>query len=234
MRRGLFLPIGLALSFMLAFEAHAASINVNGVRINRKCRTLKEVREAHVVHQSLDYSCGPAGLATILNYYLGDPISETEIIKGLMRTCDIRKVQARHGFSLLDLKKFAQAMGYNATGYEMDIEFLKELKKPVLVPIQFKNFRHFVVIRGIVGNRVFFADPAIGNMSMKVYKFRSIWQGGIGLVIEEGDKRVNPFFCPINYPLSLENKDLMFADNRTVMREVEKGAIRTSIFPSEF
>jgi len=220
---------------LFVFDVVAASINIGGIRVNKKCKSLREVRDDHVIRQSLDFSCGPAGLATILNYYLDDPTSEKEIIRELMKTCDLAKVQQRRGFSLLDLKEYAQSKGYNVVGYQMDLQFLKDLDRPVLVPIQFKNFRHFVVVRAVVGDRVFFADPAIGNMSMKAYKFNSIWQGGIGLVIESGEKMFrDPFQGPMDYPLRLSEKDIRVADTGRVIRNAQESVIRTAIFPSEF
>ena len=119
-----------------------------------------------------------------MHYYLSDPVSEKEIINTLLKTVNLEKVKQRKGFSLLDLKRFAEFKGYKAAGYKMDMEYLKGLGKPVLVPIKFKNYRHFVIVKAVVGDRVFLSDPAIGNMTMKIGRFQSIWTEGIGLLVE--------------------------------------------------
>ena len=54
------------------------------------------------------------------------------MLEKLLTTCDIEKVKAKKGFSLLDLKRFAQARGYEVVGYKMDLEFLVELVVKVL------------------------------------------------------------------------------------------------------
>ncbi|MBZ0166558.1 MAG: peptidase C39, partial [Candidatus Omnitrophica bacterium] len=113
----------------------------------KKVKPLREIKQENIVHQSLDYTCGPAGLSTLLNYYLDDPISEKEIIEALHKHVPREKAIERGGFTLLDLKNFAQAKGYDVTGYRMDVEFLRNVKQPVLVRINFKNYSHFVIVK---------------------------------------------------------------------------------------
>ena len=82
----------------------------------RPVTSLLEMRQDRVVVQEWDISCGAAALATILNYQHGDPISEREIARGLIAReeylADPDLVRARHGFSLLDLKRFVDRRGY--------------------------------------------------------------------------------------------------------------------------
>jgi predicted double-glycine peptidase len=146
-----------------------------------------------VINQSLDYSCGPASLATLLTYYFGDKITEDQIIKSLLMTTDLQKVKAKKGFSLLDLKNFAQLKGYEVVGYKMDLEYLVNLDQPVLIPMKIKDYSHFVIFRGQKGDRVFLADPALGNLTMRVERFLNLWRDGIGLVLSKANtKGVNP------------------------------------------
>ena len=94
-------------------------------------------------------------------------------------------MQARKGFSLLDLKHFVQARGYRAQGFsEMSLEELADLKIPALVPIRSKGVDHFVVVRGVFGDRVVLADPAFGNMTIKARKFQEIWKQGIAFIVQ--------------------------------------------------
>ncbi|HRZ40589.1 MAG TPA: cysteine peptidase family C39 domain-containing protein, partial [Candidatus Omnitrophota bacterium] len=122
--------------------ASAATFNVAGVRLTKDVKPLREIKRSNVISQSLDFSCGAAGLSTLLNFYLNDEVSEQEIIETLLTVVPIEKVRQRKGFSLFDLKTFAENRGYKVTGYQMDFEFLKNLDAPVLVPIHFRNYSH--------------------------------------------------------------------------------------------
>src|ERR1700733_11546386 len=71
-------------------------------------RSLLEARQARVVIQHWDMSCGAAALATILNYQYNEPITEREIAIEIMRRKEYLAnpmlVRARQGYSLLDLQ----------------------------------------------------------------------------------------------------------------------------------
>ena len=221
--------ITVCLLCALALPANAASFSVGGMGFNKKVRSLKEIRQENVVTQGWDYSCGAAGLATLFNYYLNDPIPEIEIINSLLNTIPLEKVMARQGFSLFDLKKFAQSRGYKVTGYRMDFEYLKSIGKPVLVPIKFKNYRHFVVVKGVFGDRVFIADPAVGNMTIKDEKFISMWTNGISFVVEHPDHEIKN-----DYALQIEHEDIRMADYRSLKRFVNPLQLRTTVFTNEW
>jgi uncharacterized protein len=195
-------------STILWFPSQAFSIQIPiGPGINKPVQNLKTIKRRNVVSQTLDYSCGPASLATLLSYYFQDKVTEKQIIKYLLLTSNLEKIKERKGFSLLDLKNFAKARGYKVTGFKMDLEYLVNLNKPVLIPMKIKDYSHFVVFRGMKGDRVFLADPALGNMTMKVDKFMSLWKDGIGLVVSKKDKRL------YNPPLLLtKEEEAVFAD----------------------
>jgi predicted double-glycine peptidase len=212
-----------------AGSGYAANFNVNGILLKKDVKPMREIKRSNLVTQSLDFSCGAAGLSTLLNFYLGENVSEQEIIERLLNTVPLEKVKARRGFSLYDLKTFAEERGYKVTGYQMDFEFLRALKTPVLVPIQFRKYSHFVIVRGVVGDRVFIADPAAGNMSMKIDKFKRMWGNGIGLVVESLHQDENA-----QYALKIKEDDLLITDYKYLTRLIDQGMIRTSVFPSEF
>ena len=77
-----------------------------GLRLNKKVKPMNVLKRRNVFTQSLDFSCGAAGLSTLLNFYLNDPVSEKEIIDALLKIVPLQKVKARKGFSLFDLKKY--------------------------------------------------------------------------------------------------------------------------------
>ena len=164
-------------------------------------RSLLEMRRNNVVIQEWDLSCGAAALATILNYQHGDPVSEREVAAGLIRReeylADPALVKFRQGFSLLDLKHYVDQRGYSGIGYgELTIEDLIE-RAPVMVPVNFNDYNHFVIFRGIWGNRALLADPAFGNRTMLVDKFKDGWLeypnfGRVGFVVARHDEVAPP------------------------------------------
>jgi len=147
-------------------------------------RSLKEIREEGVVRQKWDMSCGAAALSTLLTYEFKDTTPETAIVVWILHRVDPVRVRSRGGFSLLDLKRFAQARGYHAEGYAgMSIQELVAQKTAVIVPIRLKGFDHFIVVRQITEGRVIIADPGFGNLTMRVDRFQSLWKEGIVFVV---------------------------------------------------
>jgi len=159
------------------------------------------MRRENVVIQKFDLSCGAAALATMLTFQHGDPVTEKEVADQLIRNPEYIAnplvVRERQGFSLLDLKRYVERRGYEGIGYgRFDIENLVELA-PILVPIRTKGYNHFVVFRGIIGNRVALADPAFGNRSMPIEAFKAVWLdspefGKVGFVVKRRDEARPP------------------------------------------
>ncbi len=167
----------------------------------RPVRSLLEMRHDRVVIQQWDLSCGAAALGTLLNYQYGDKVSEKEIARGLMQRDIYVKnplvVNLRQGFSLLDLKRYVERRGYRGVGYgKLDLEELIK-RAPVMVPIRIYGYNHFVVFRGVRGNRVLLADPAWGNRTMTVDRFLDVWidypqLGHVGFVVLPQDEEAPP------------------------------------------
>jgi predicted double-glycine peptidase len=71
-------------------------------------------------------------------------------------------------------------------------------RAPLLVPIDALGYNHFVVFRGVMGNRVLVADPAWGNRTMTIDKFQRMWldygepMGHVGFAVERADGRKIP------------------------------------------
>jgi hypothetical protein len=186
------LVIGLASP--LLFPAPALAQNTGeaaGVQGSKNIRSLKEIRGEGVTRQKWDMSCGAAALSTVLTYDFKDPTPETAIVVWILHRVDPVRVRARGGFSLLDLKHFAEARGYHAEGFSgMTMEDLVMEKTSVITPIHTKGVDHFVVVKSIVGGHVFLADPAFGNMTMRVDQFQSLWTSGIVFVVHPPDERM--------------------------------------------
>ncbi len=147
-------------------------------------RSLLEMRQDGVVVQKWDISCGAAALATVLTYGLQDPVSERAVAQGMLQKTDPLRVKVRGGFSLLDMKRYAESRGYQATGYrQLSFEDLVDMPSPI-VPIDVHGYPHFVVVRGLHdAEHVHLADPSFGNRRMRIERFKSAWQDGIGIVV---------------------------------------------------
>src|SRR5258706_4158599 len=84
-------------------------------------------------------------------------------------------VKVRRGFSLLDLKRYAEARGFQADGYAgLSLADLEELG-PAIVAVNLDGYPHFVVFRARSADRVLIADPAFGNRSVEVEGFEKAW-----------------------------------------------------------
>ena len=104
-------------------------------------------------------------------------MTEREVAAGMLHFTTVNRVRAQLGFSLLDLKRFAESRGFTADGYgNMTLRDLVETG-PAIVPGP-ARFNHFVVFRGIQGDRVLLADPAWGNRTMQIPYFMNIWSCG--------------------------------------------------------
>ena len=176
--------------FLAVAAAGAASADTR-----RPVRSLLEIRQENVIVQQWDVSCGAAALATLLAYHHGERVTEKAVAQAMLGKTDPLRVKVRGGFSLLDLKRYASARGFQADGYsDMTLADLEKLG-PAIVPVVLDRYPHFVVFRARSGDRVLIADPAYGNRSVEVDVFEKAWQK-IAFVVErrDGDQpsRVGP------------------------------------------
>lgn len=161
----------------------AVSATAPYVRAEPPVVSLLETRQAGVVMQQWDTSCGAAALATVLTFGHKDPVTERAAAQGMLRRTDPLRVRVRGGFSLLDMKRYAESRGYRAEGFRnLTVEHLLSMPASI-VPIDEYGNPHFVVVRGKQGNDLDIADPAFGNRRMSVERFREVWRDGIGFVI---------------------------------------------------
>ncbi len=164
-------------------------------------RSLAEMRHQNVVLQQWELSCAAAALATILRYQYGVPVTERSVALGLIDRDEYIKnpdlVRFRQGFSLLDLKRFVDALGYEGVGLgQLDFSDLLA-RAPIIVPVNLQGFPHFVVFRGATSNKVLLADPAFGNVTMSIEKFTNGWIkyrgiGQVGFMVTKSGKPAPP------------------------------------------
>ena len=177
-------------------------------------KPFSEFDAAHIVRQEYDYSCGSAALATILNFYLGENLTENQVIQGLLAYGDKTQIKRRRAFSLLDMKRFVTALNYNVAGYTADIDDLRSLGMPCIVPISIYGYKHFVVFRGIYKEHVFCADPFMGNISFSEDKFREIWYKNVIFLVTNSGNEIDALF--------LRDEDLRIVDFDMTRRAIEE------------
>lgn len=172
-------------------------------------KPVAETQFRGIVHQAFDYSCGSAALTTVLDGYLGRDFEERQVMEGLLRFGESDKIVARRGFSLLDMKRLATALGYKSGGYKGTLDDLKALEHPAIVPIHYSGFKHFVVVKKYLEGRLFIADPALGNISFPVERFKDVWDGNVMfLIFPNGKVQENK--------LELAEQDMRYVDDETV------------------
>ncbi|MCL5063006.1 MAG: C39 family peptidase [Nitrospiraceae bacterium] len=219
--------ISLLILFGYAHNSVAGSLEVRigNMAFSKKVKTLKDMRFKNIVTQTKDYSCGAASLATILTYYFGRETSEEEVIASILRNEDsgmVEKVKEK-GLSLLDLKNYGESLGYKGGGYRVPAHQMKTLDRPAIALIKYKGYAHFIVIKGVMDDQVFLADPARGNMVMSLEEFMEIWNG-ILLVFKNPDgERIQ------SHALNVKPNGLR--KDKIMSRQFDLGFVRG---PSEF
>lgn len=140
-------------------------------------------RFRNVVRQAYDYSCGSAALTTLLDFYLGRNFQERQVMEGLLRFGETERIIQRRGFSLLDMKRLVTALGHPSGGFKAEASDLISLDHPAIAPIEYAGFKHFVVLRTVYENRVYVADPALGNISFTLERFLEIWDNNVLFIV---------------------------------------------------
>ena len=96
--------------------------------------------------------CGVVSLAIIFGYY-----KKWFTIEYLRDACGV----SRDGSNALNLLKFAREEGFDAHGYSLELEQLKEMNSfPIILHWK---FNHFIVLERIIGKRYWVNDPVSGR-----------------------------------------------------------------------
>lgn len=197
--------ICLLAALCLSGPARAAEIGFNGILPNGavmpvQVESMREARFRHLVRQHTDYSCGAAALATILKYGYRLDVDEATVIEGMMGLADADIVQSR-GFSLLDIKRYVESLGMRGRGYRIEEDRLRALRVPGLVLMDVRGFRHFVVLKQVVGEHVEVADPILGNRSVPMAEFLESWPSrAVFIVIGSDFDRNTVLMDPVERP----------------------------------
>ncbi|MEO7052982.1 MAG: C39 family peptidase [Rhodanobacter sp.] len=163
----------------------AATVAISGIQGNSysfHILSLKEARFRNTIRQKYDFSCGSAAVATLLTYQYGYPVNEQTAFEQMYAHGDRAKI-SKEGFSLLDIKEYLQANGFDADGFKVSLEKLRQEHLPAIVLIDEKGYHHFVVIKGLRDGRVLVGDPARGTRTMPISQFETLWKNRLVFVI---------------------------------------------------
>lgn len=191
------LGFGLLLLASTAGADQVISLPGN-TNIRAPVKSYVALRFEQVVKQGYDISCGAAALATLLTYYYGLEMTEKDVIDRIFaKSTDEEKQKINaYGFSMLELKRLGEDLGFAAGGFRVDgPEKLAKLTIPAITLISIRGYAHFVVLKGLSGGQVFIADPAFGNRSRPLDRFADEWDGVI-LVLVNTEITGNPDFSP--------------------------------------
>jgi predicted double-glycine peptidase len=158
-----------------------------------KLTSFAERKFSTVIRQQYDYSCGSAALATLLRYHYRLPVDEAKVFKAMFDVGDKASIE-KLGFSLLDMKKYLASIGYQADGYRLGLDELAKVGIPAIALIQIGTYKHFVVIKGVVGDHVLVGDSALGLRVLSADAFREAWNGIAFIVHETPNGVASPLF----------------------------------------
>ncbi len=170
------------LASMPLVAASVALPGAQGGSYSLHMTSLKEIRYRNTIRQRYDFSCGSAAVATLLTYQYGYPVNEQEAFVQMYAHGNQPKIN-REGFSLLDIKRFLQANGFEADGFRVSLDKLRDEGIPAIALIDERGYHHFVVIKGLRAGRVLLGDPARGTRSIPRAQFEAAWKNGLVFVI---------------------------------------------------
>lgn len=198
----------LAALLFLASLAEAAQMPIaalpGGNVIYKPIQSIRERRFADLVQQKTDFSCGAAALATVLKQAYWLDVDEEHIIDGMLAHADQQVVKTQ-GFSMLDMKKYVESIGMRARGYRIPPESLQSVTIPVVVLMDIRGYKHFVVLQRTEKDWVYIGDPVLGHKRYKFDDFVKGWNGIIFAVIGPGYDKSNALLDPPQ-PLTAKNK----------------------------
>ena len=166
-----------------------------GGMVFKPLESMRERRFSDLVEQKTDFSCGAAAVATILNQAYGWDLSEEDVIHGMLAVADEEQVRSQ-GFSMLDMKRYVTSLGMRARGYRIDSNQLSSVSIPVIVLIEVRGYKHFVVMQRTADDWVYVGDPVLGHKKLSMEEFTQGWNGIVFALIGPGYDRNNPLLDP--------------------------------------
>jgi predicted double-glycine peptidase len=188
MRPGLFLVVALLLLGGCTTRVKSPPQFLSGAGplddFSVKLGSFQDRRFETVVRQRYDFSCGSAALATLLRYHYGYKVGEDLAFRGMWLRGNREQIR-KLGFSLLDMKQWLASRGLTADGYKVPLDTIAKTGVPGIALISVKQYRHFVVVKGVRGGEVLLGDPSLGLVLMPRAKFEKAWNGVYFVLADE-------------------------------------------------
>ena len=178
----------------LAARMPVAALPGGGL-VFKPVESIRERRFSDLVEQKTDFSCGAASMATILNQAYGWSLTEEDVILGMLTQADEQLVRTQ-GFSMLDMKNYAASLGMRARGYRIQSNQLDSVSIPVIVLIEVRGYKHFVVMQRSADGSVYVGDPVLGHQKLTIEEFSKGWNGIVFALIGPNYDRANPLLSP--------------------------------------
>lgn len=212
LRRGIAAALLAAVSLGACTTAPASDTPVwlgqtspGALAFHKPVTSWKDLKFEDLVRQRTDFSCGAAVLATIFNQAFGHRTTEHQVLVNMLKVADPDIVREK-GFSLLDMKNYSRQVGMAAEGYRVDYGQLARINVPVIVLINIKGYKHFVIVRKVYPDRVAIGDPALGNRNMARRDFEQAWNQ-VAFVVT--GKNYNPANALLDPPEPLSARRLL-------------------------
>ena len=179
----------LSLLLCLCAPVQAAQMAVAGLPggnlIFKQVQSVRERKFSDIVEQKTDFSCGAAALATILRQAYWLDVDEEHVIKGMLVNSDQGLVRTQ-GFSMLDMKRYVESIGMRARGYRIPPDKLEAVTIPVVVLMEIRGYKHFVVMQRAQKGWVYIGDPVLGHKRYTHDDFVKGWNGIVFAIIGPG------------------------------------------------
>lgn len=179
--------IAAALSMALSAAPASAEVRFHGEaggHYGVAVMSWRDIPFRTVVRQQYDFSCGSAAVATLLRFHYKRDVTETQAFRLMYDTGDQEKIRTV-GFSMLDMKRYLESLGYRADGFRMSLDRLAQMRVPAIALIDRDGYKHFVVVKGVRGDKVLIGDPSRGLEIHSRAAFEG-WWNGIALAIRSG------------------------------------------------
>lgn len=152
----------------------------------------QEIPFRSVVRQQYDFSCGSAAVATLLSHHYGARTPERQVFTAMWETGDQSAIR-KAGFSMLDIKNYLDGIGFRTEGFRLTPAQLRQAARPGIVILDLNGYKHFVVVKGVQGDRVLVGDPMLGLNQYSLADFAKHWNG-IFLAVIRSPAKVRPTF----------------------------------------
>ncbi len=163
----------------------APTISGSQLLVSKPLRSWKDMKFDGLIRQRTDFSCGAAVLSTVFNDAYGKHTTEAQVLVNMLKIADPAIVKDK-GFSLLDMKKYVNDVGFAAEGYQVNFDALHHLKVPGIVLLNLRGYHHFVVVRKVTDDLVQVGDPALGNRVMTRKDFERAWNNVVFVIVGKG------------------------------------------------